>query len=40
MKTEIQLAETAQRDAPKCSNPNCTCQNCNCGDNCTCKNCK
>jgi hypothetical protein len=26
--------------AVKCSNPNCTCENCNCGDSCTCANCK
>jgi len=37
MKTEFQLTETTQKDSKKCSNPNCTCQNCNCGDNCNCK---
>jgi len=34
------LSIATQKDGTKCGNPNCTCDNCNCGSNCTCKNCK
>lgn len=30
------MAETEEK---KCSNPDCTCKNCTCGDNCTCEHC-
>lgn len=26
----------AETESKKCDNPNCTCENCDCGDNCTC----
>jgi hypothetical protein len=40
MKANVKLSQATQNNKGKCNNPNCTCENCNCGDNCTCKNCK
>jgi hypothetical protein len=40
MKSEIKAGNTTPDNMKKCDNPNCTCENCNCGSNCTCKNCK
>jgi len=39
MKSLFKLINTIKNKSQKCSNPNCTCQNCTCGDNCTCSNC-
>jgi hypothetical protein len=37
----ITMSQSAQNAANvKCSNPACTCDNCNCGSACTCANCK
>ena len=40
MKAKVKLSQVASGNKGKCSNANCTCENCNCGDNCTCKDCK
>jgi hypothetical protein len=40
MKSEFKLSVTTPKDKQKCDNPNCTCENCNCGSNCTCSTCK
>lgn len=29
----------AEAEATACTNPDCTCENCTCGDNCTCEHC-
>lgn len=39
MKTQLLNGKGISVENQKCNNPNCTCENCNCGDNCTCKSC-
>jgi hypothetical protein len=39
MKSKLKMGGMTQKDVEKCDNPNCTCENCNCGSYCTCENC-
>ena len=39
MKSNQKMSQATQNSKEKCGNTNCSCENCNCGNNCTCKNC-
>jgi len=39
MKSASKVSSITPNDE-KCNNSNCTCVNCNCGDNCSCSDCR
>jgi len=40
MKSAIKVSNATSKENQKCGNPDCTCENCNCGSNCNCADCK
>jgi hypothetical protein len=39
MKTMERIFGALNATGNACNNPNCKCEDCNCGDNCTCTDC-